>query len=133
MFRPSPELRHQVSTNTLQLTATNKCSEGHEKGESRNSVLGRRRLASNIYTLPVTRGTQRQVKRLHRTQCQVRKKCHRTRCSTANTRYRRKTQNRIQPRATTPAHQEQITRDPQHPSKRQYAKKEGKETCLHPS
>ena len=37
MFHPSPGLRHQVSTNTLVLTTTNKCPEGHEKGETQNS------------------------------------------------------------------------------------------------
>ena len=42
MLHPSPGLRHQVSTNTLQLTTTNKCPEGHEKGEPRTSVPGRR-------------------------------------------------------------------------------------------
>ena len=41
MFRPSSRIRHQVPTNTLQPTTTERCPEGHEKGQPRTPVLGR--------------------------------------------------------------------------------------------
>ena len=41
MFRPSPGLRHQVPTDTLQPTTTERCPEGHEKGQPRTPVLHR--------------------------------------------------------------------------------------------
>ena len=41
MFCPSSGLRHQVPTDTLQPTTTERCPEGHEKGQPRTSVLGR--------------------------------------------------------------------------------------------
>ena len=41
MFSPSSGLCHQFSTNTLQHTTTERCPEGHEKGQPRSTVPGR--------------------------------------------------------------------------------------------
>ena len=41
MLRPSSGLCHQVPTDTLQPTTTERCPEGHEKGQPRTPVLGR--------------------------------------------------------------------------------------------
>ena len=35
MFHPSSGLRHQVPTDTIQPTTTERCPEGHEKGQPR--------------------------------------------------------------------------------------------------
>ena len=41
MFCSPSELHHQVPTDTLQPTTTERCPEGHEKGQPGTPVLGR--------------------------------------------------------------------------------------------